>query len=194
MTFSFSFGLDTIFDPAEDLPWEDKEALLAIRDREAEDALSARNTFRIDVLKKTSNSNSVSSGTFIEAWTGAGDLTVRGDIGDWVQLSANFNWSNNATVVGFMDIYVVDSTRFVSTGSTTGATEGVKAWTGNVNSEATYGKSKGGVWWYQLQSGDVKNQEVTFRVYIAATAASRQVTANANYPAQFAAVNFGKGN
>ena len=40
MTFNFSFGLDDIFDPKEDLTWEDKEALLALRDRQVEDYLS----------------------------------------------------------------------------------------------------------------------------------------------------------
>lgn len=40
MSFSFSFGLGDVFNPDEPMDWDEKEALLAIRDREVEDFLS----------------------------------------------------------------------------------------------------------------------------------------------------------
>lgn len=193
MTFSFSFGLDTIFDPEENLSWDEKEALLAIRDREAEDALSIRNQFRVDQVKLTSDSNSVGTTTYIDAWSsGLADVKVRAGVGDWVQLTASFKWGNNATVTAACDFRVVKSSRYVSTGTTTPATEGIGAWYGNVNSEATVGKGVGGTVWYQIQSGDVDNGYVTFRPRINATAPSRTITGNASWPAMFSAANFGQ--
>lgn len=193
MSFSFSFGLGDIFDPSSDMQWDEKEALLAIRDREAEDALSVRNQFKVDTVKMTSDSNSVGTTTFIDAWSsGLADMKVRAGIGDWVQCSASFKWSNNATVIGGCDFQIVKSARYVSSGTTTASSEGIGAWFGNVNSEITYGKGVGGTVWYQIQSGDVDNGFVTFRPRINASAASRNISGNANWPAMFAVANYGQ--
>ena len=193
MTFAWSFGLDTIFDPSEDLSWEEKEALLAIRDREAEDALSVRNQFKVSAKKMTSDSNSVGTTTFIDAWSsGTADMKVRAGVGDWVQCSASFKWSNNATVVGGCDFQIVKSSRYISTGTTTAASEGIGAWFGNTNAEAVYGKGVGGTAWYQIQSGDVDNGFVTFRPRINASAASRNISGNTNWPVMFAVANYGQ--
>lgn len=199
MTFSFSFGLDTIFDPSEELSWEEKEALLAIRDREAEDALSVRQSFRMVQVTMTTDSNAVGSTTYIDAWSsGAADLKIRGRVGEWLLCNASFKWSNNATVIGACDMQLSrpsiygDVGRYISSGATTAASEGVGAWFGNTNAEAVYGKGVGGSVWYQLQSGDVNNGYVTLRPRINASAASRNISANANYPAVFSVANYGQ--
>jgi len=193
MTFNFSFGLDTVFDPSEDLTWEEKEALLAIRDREAEDALSIRNQFRMQQKKLTADGSSVATSTYIDAFTASqADVKVRAGVGDWVLCSASFKWSNNGTVTAACDFQVVKSSRYISTGTTSSASEGIGAWYGNVNSEATVGKGVGGSVWYQIQSGDVDNGYVTFRPRINASAASRNITGNASWPAMFSAANYGQ--
>ena len=135
-----------------------------------------------------------SSSTFIDAYaTNAGDLAIPAIPGDEILLTASFTWTNNQTVVTSFDWRVAGSLKYVTSGTTTPASEGIGAMRGNANAEATFGKGVGGSVYYTVSdTTDLVDGKVTFRPRIAATAANRGITGSANFPAQYWAQNLGK--
>ncbi len=154
--------------------------------------LSAANLGLVTML---SDSLMVATSAYIDAWaSGAADFSVAALPLDWIQVSASCTWTNNATVVAFLDMQIVTSGSYISTGTTIASPEGVSAWHGNTNAEAAYGRSVGGPFFYQAQTADIgADGKITFRPRIASIAASRGIQGNVDHHAQFAALNVGRG-
>lgn len=148
----------------------------------------------ITQVVKTTVSATPSSLVYVDAWAAAAaDLILPAVEDDWIQLSASFTWTNNATVQGGFDFQVVGTSIYVASTSTTPADEGLACCRGNISAEATYGHGVGGTVYYQVGVNDVTNGNVTFRPRINANAANRGISAGANFPAHFAALNVGHG-
>jgi hypothetical protein len=120
VTFSFSFGLSDVFDPSENLPWDEKEALLAIRDREVEDFLSQTSSATIAARGYRNGALSIGaavSTTILAVDTITYDTTAGGldattgrfrvPAAGYYQVNGNccFNLNNNPEEVEF-NIYV----------------------------------------------------------------------------------------
>lgn len=91
MTFSFSFGLADVFNPDEPLGWDEKEALLAIRDREVEDYLSGAGQGSVGGWQ-----------SYVPTWTTTGSAATigNGTLRGYYARTGNIVHYNIATVFG----------------------------------------------------------------------------------------------
>lgn len=117
------------------------------------------------------------SGTLGTSWAlMTGTCTISASAGDVMAVTLNAFIQPNSTSLAYFDAATTVSgtaTRWVSTGSTSRATEGVSAWREDVFDWP----GPSGTVLYTVQSGDVVSGQVTFRVDAACTSSSRTIRA-----------------
>jgi hypothetical protein len=141
---------------------------------------------RAATVTRTGGSLAFTSTSFVEAHTSF-NLVITPQVGDWIEVSLSGRWNNEASW-GLLDVATIVSgspITYLSTGTGTGASDGVQAWLGIGGSFS----SVGGTILYRVQSADLA-ADGTLGLRLLAkslSGTSRSINAGANDPLTFSA-------